>query len=523
MVLSRRPVAALLGAGALLLSPLAAAPAAAQAPQARDIDASCPQGTRDHPFTDVAPTDPFSAAVGCLLHWEVTRGTSETTYSPRAEVTREQMAGFIARTIEAAGGSLPAGQDAFQDDDQSGFEDDINRLAAAGVVNGTGPGTYAPQDPVTRAQMAAFLVRAHDYRAGQDGMAPLSADGDYFPDDEWSSLEDDINAAASAGIAGGHVDGTYRPADGVRRDHMAAFITRTLDLLVEEDLAEVPAGPDPLPGGALVPCANPQGFTIGRPEAWSTNSGDVVPECSQFHPEPFEVPAGTDERVAAITTYIDPVPFTEAATPSAAVNLDRADTVLDGRQAVRLQYEAAEGGFWPAGTPVTAYVVELPEQDGPRTLFLDTVGVGDLDYATNRVVLDRMARSLDLGAQGREDVIAFYGGVADLAVTAETVGSEICLSIVGDADSICVSQPVPGTLQTAMLGDVGPVLAGVATADVFRVTMDLRTGGTSSVLPAPVTGSDTVAFAVPINLDAVERFHLLDLTGATIAVVEIGG
>lgn len=210
------------------------------APQARAVDDACPAGTGEHPFTDVAASNPFAAAVGCLLHWDVTRGTSATTYEPGALVTRQQMAGFIARLVVASGGTLPDGQDAFADDEGSIFEADINRLASAGIVHGTGVGTYSPTLLVTRAQMAALLVRAYDYRAAQGEMAALRADGDYFPDDAQSPLEEEINAAAAAGFAAGHGDGTYRPADGVRREHMAAFLTRVLDLIVENSLTEVP-------------------------------------------------------------------------------------------------------------------------------------------------------------------------------------------------------------------------------------------------------------------------------------------
>jgi hypothetical protein len=36
----------------------------------------------------------------------------------------------------------------------------IEQLAAEGITSGCGGGNYCPDSPVTRAQMAAFLVRA---------------------------------------------------------------------------------------------------------------------------------------------------------------------------------------------------------------------------------------------------------------------------------------------------------------------------------------------------------------------------
>ena len=52
----------------------------------------------------------------------------------------------------------------FIDDDESIFEADIERLAKAGITKGCNPAEgntkYCPDSPVTRGQMAAFLVRA---------------------------------------------------------------------------------------------------------------------------------------------------------------------------------------------------------------------------------------------------------------------------------------------------------------------------------------------------------------------------
>jgi hypothetical protein len=91
--------------------------------------------------------------------------------------------------------------------------------------------------------MAAFLTRAFDHRAAQAGQEPLPAGEDSFPDDDADGLQAEINTAAAAGFAGGYGDGSYRPGVPVLRDSMAAFLARTLDLVVERGMATVPAGP----------------------------------------------------------------------------------------------------------------------------------------------------------------------------------------------------------------------------------------------------------------------------------------
>lgn len=156
----------------------------------------------------------------------------------------------------------------------------------------------------------------------------------------------------------------------------------------------------PTPTAELAFCENPGGFTIGYPEEWHTNSGDVVPPCSQFHPEPFEVPRGTDERVAAIAAFIDPVPYERAAAPNERRDAEREELTIAGRDALRLEFGAGPDSIWPEGTPITMYAIEVPPSEGGReqTLFLDTVGLEIFDYERNQEVLDRIAPDLEWSA-----------------------------------------------------------------------------------------------------------------------------
>ncbi|MDH3398142.1 MAG: hypothetical protein OEM81_09970 [Acidimicrobiia bacterium] len=94
------------------------------------------------------------AAVG------VTKGCGVGIYCPAQNVTREQMASFIARLL-----GLGAGPDRFTDDTGSVHEADINKIAAAGITIGCDDtGTkFCPKDPVRRDEMASFLARAVAY------------------------------------------------------------------------------------------------------------------------------------------------------------------------------------------------------------------------------------------------------------------------------------------------------------------------------------------------------------------------
>ncbi len=197
------------------------------------VDATPTQGTdvprpvRDHvqlgsflpPFADddgsVHEADIIELAV-----LGITKGCNPPAndlYCPSASVTRAQMASFLVRALDLP----PAATDRFVDDDGSVHEADIEALAAAGITHGCATDRFCPSDPVTRDQMAAFLVRSLGLQAG------AAVDG--FIDDQGSIYEADINRLAWAGITKGcnpPANDRYCPTDRVTRAQMASFLVR---------------------------------------------------------------------------------------------------------------------------------------------------------------------------------------------------------------------------------------------------------------------------------------------------------
>ncbi|KAA3638938.1 MAG: S-layer homology domain-containing protein, partial [Armatimonadetes bacterium] len=115
-------------------------------------------------------------------------------------------------------------EDFFTDDDDSVFEGDINRLAAAGITKGCNPpknDLFCVDGNVTRGQMAAFLVRAYGYTAG--------AGDNLFDDDDDSIFEMDIDRLGTSGVTRGcnpPENNLYCPDSLVTREQMAAFLFR---------------------------------------------------------------------------------------------------------------------------------------------------------------------------------------------------------------------------------------------------------------------------------------------------------
>ena len=81
-------------------------------------------------------------------------------FRPDDAVTRAQLAAILVRLWESAFGALPEGETAFSDcAEDAWYSHAVRALAAAGVVSGFPDGAFRPDEPVTRGQMAVMLAR----------------------------------------------------------------------------------------------------------------------------------------------------------------------------------------------------------------------------------------------------------------------------------------------------------------------------------------------------------------------------
>ena len=167
----------------------------------------------------------FEPDINWMAEEGITRGCNPPVndrYCPDSNVTRGQMAAFLVRAL----GLTERLDNPFTDDDDSIFEADIERLAAAGITRGCNPPAntrFCPDSNVTREQMAAFLVRALGYT--DDG------GGDLFIDDDDSIFEGDIDRLGTAGVTRGcnpPANTRFCPGSNVTRGQMAAFLHRAL-------------------------------------------------------------------------------------------------------------------------------------------------------------------------------------------------------------------------------------------------------------------------------------------------------
>ncbi len=114
-------------------------------------------------FVDVGES-PFALDIAAIARAGITFGCHAQEFCPHLAVTREQMASFLSRALD-----LPPGDgSAFVDDASSVHSTDINSLAAAGITRGCDVDRYCPGRPVTRAEMATFLMRAFELMPPED-------------------------------------------------------------------------------------------------------------------------------------------------------------------------------------------------------------------------------------------------------------------------------------------------------------------------------------------------------------------
>jgi hypothetical protein len=152
-------------------------------------------------------------------------------YCPEASITRDQMAVFLLRGIHDPS-YAPPGVGA-----ETGFADVpptywaaafIKQLAAEGITTGCGNDNYCPDQPVTRAQMAVFLLRSkHGASYSPPDVGAGTGFGD-VPSTYWAATW--IKQLVTEGITSGCGSGNYCPEDPVTRAQMAVFLVKTFNL-----------------------------------------------------------------------------------------------------------------------------------------------------------------------------------------------------------------------------------------------------------------------------------------------------
>ena len=197
-------------------------------------------------FTDVSPSSFYFDAANILYTRGITGGCAANPlkYCPNENITREQMAVFIVISIEGSSNFTYTGTPYFTDVPPTyPFFRFIQKLKDLGITSGCSATQFCPDAPITRSQMAAFLIAA---RYGAVTYTYPSAP--YFTDVPPSYLFFPfIQKMAQVGITAGCGLGLYCPNQTLTRGQMAVFIATGL---LNQLLGTAPVVTSAAPGSA---------------------------------------------------------------------------------------------------------------------------------------------------------------------------------------------------------------------------------------------------------------------------------
>lgn len=182
------------------------------------------------PFKDVKTADWFYNDVKYVYEKGMMAGTAADVFAPNATTTRAMIVTILYRlegspavTGTSAFVDVPAGQ---------WYTDAVNWAAANQIVKGTSATTFAPNDSITREQMAAILYRYAQYK-GYDVTKKADLSG-YSDNGQVSAYAKDALAWANAAkLINGVTNTTLAPQGNATRAQVSAILHRFCDGVVK--------------------------------------------------------------------------------------------------------------------------------------------------------------------------------------------------------------------------------------------------------------------------------------------------
>ena len=180
-------------------------------------------------FLDVPPDDPFYDFVTAVARAGIAAGCGGGLYCRNEPVKRAQMAVFLLKAKYGASYvPPPCSGEYFDVPCPSPFADWIEQVTAEGISVGCGSGNYCPDDPVLRQQMAVFLLKAKHGSA----YAPPPASGVFLDVPPQNPFAPWIEQLAAEGVTAGCGGSEFCPEGANTRGQMAVFIAKTFQLAV---------------------------------------------------------------------------------------------------------------------------------------------------------------------------------------------------------------------------------------------------------------------------------------------------
>ena len=171
-------------------------------------------------FDDVSEHYWASDVIKELAAKQIVSGVNESTFAPMQQMTRAEFATLIARTLNLTAANAAVFTDV---DSASVHAGTIAAVNEAGIILGRSAATFAPDDYITREEMAAMIIRAYEYKTGRKAEpAAAYAYSDRESAAKWSIPY--IDAASGIGFMKGRGNATFAPKQFMTRAEGAQVI-----------------------------------------------------------------------------------------------------------------------------------------------------------------------------------------------------------------------------------------------------------------------------------------------------------
>lgn len=225
-------------------------------------------------FTDVSRSDWYYQFVDYVTSKGYFNGVADKTFAPAENMTRAM---FVTVLFRFDGAKGDRSQSAFTDvAPGEWYTDAINWAAANRIVDGVGDGKFAPNDPITRAQMCTMIERylalykkAWKVTLPETGSVSVMVDENAIPAYALAA----VKQCQRHGLVNGFEDGTFRPNELSTRAQVAAVIYR-MSFLVQN--AKPDNTPSVNPGGTVNPPVNPPVTAYTYALYFDANGGTLI-------------------------------------------------------------------------------------------------------------------------------------------------------------------------------------------------------------------------------------------------------
>ncbi|MEF9988401.1 MAG: S-layer homology domain-containing protein, partial [Christensenella sp.] len=176
-----------------------------------------------NPFKDVATTDWFYNAVKFVNENKLMGGTTADTFNPDEETTRAMLVTVLYRMENEPTTDLSSFEDVKADDY---FAKAVAWAKANNIVSGATNTQFAPNDKITREQVAAIMFRYAKYK----GNGPVGAWAIRMDYTDLAEISDYASEAVMfctmKNIMSGKGNNTFAPKDNATRAEIAAILQR---------------------------------------------------------------------------------------------------------------------------------------------------------------------------------------------------------------------------------------------------------------------------------------------------------